>query len=59
LGDIEFDGQGAGDARAALMNAASPLIGVLFSWLFLRERLTRRVWVGTALALVGVWLVLI
>lgn len=49
----------AGAARAALMNAASPLIGVVFSWLFLKEKLTRRVWLGTALALVGVWLVLI
>ncbi len=49
----------AGAARAALMNAASPLIGVVFAWLFLREPLTRRVWIGTALAVVGVWLVLI
>jgi bacterial/archaeal transporter family protein len=49
----------AGAARAALLNSASPLIGVLFSWLFLREKMTRGVWAGTALALVGVWLVLI
>lgn len=49
----------AGAARAALLNSASPLIGVLFSWLFLKEHLTRRVWAGTALALAGVWLVLI
>ncbi len=49
----------AGAARASLLNAASPLLGVLFSWLFLKEKLTRRVWVGTALAVVGVWLVLI
>ncbi len=49
----------AGAARASLLNAASPLLGVLFSWLFLKEPLTRRVWVGTALAVVGVWLVLI
>jgi len=49
----------AGAARAALLNSASPLIGVLFSWLFLKEKLTRRVWAGTALALTGVWLVLI
>lgn len=49
----------AGAARAALLNSASPLIGVLFSWLFLREKMTRRIWVGTALAFVGVWLVLI
>lgn len=48
----------AGAARAALLNAASPLIGVVFSWLFLREPMTRRIWVGTALALAGVWLVL-
>lgn len=49
----------AGAARASLMNAASPLIGVVFSWLFMREHLTRRVWFGTALALAGVWLVLV
>lgn len=49
----------AGAARAALLNSASPLIGVLFSWLFLKEKLTRRVWAGTALALTGVWLVLL
>ena len=49
----------AGAARAALLNSASPLIGVLFSWLFLKEKLTRRVWMGTALAIAGVWLVLI
>jgi drug/metabolite transporter (DMT)-like permease len=48
----------AGAARAALLNAASPLIGVVFSWLFMREHLTRRVWLGTAMAMVGVWLVL-
>jgi drug/metabolite transporter (DMT)-like permease len=49
----------AGAARAALLNSASPLMGVVFSWLFLRERMTRRVWAGTALAVVGVWLVLL
>lgn len=49
----------AGAAPAALLNAASPLIGVLFSWLFLREKLTPRVWLGTALAVTGVVLVLI
>lgn len=49
----------AGAARAALLNSASPLIGVLFSWLFLKEKLTRRVWAGTALAIAGVWLVLL
>lgn len=49
----------AGAARAALFNSASPLIGVVLSWLFLREPVTRRVWAGTALALLGVWLVLI
>jgi drug/metabolite transporter (DMT)-like permease len=49
----------AGAARAALLNTASPLIGVILSWLFLRERVTQRVWLGTALALVGVWMVLV
>lgn len=48
----------AGAARMALLNTASPLIGVVFSWLFMRERVTQRIWFGTALALVGVWLVL-
>lgn len=49
----------AGAARAALLNSASPLIGVLFSWIFLKEKLTRGVWAGTALAIAGVWLVLL
>lgn len=48
----------AGAARASLLNTASPIVGVALSWLFLRERVTRRVWTGTALALIGVWLVL-
>ncbi|HZQ11108.1 MAG TPA: DMT family transporter [Anaerolineae bacterium] len=48
----------AGAARAALLNSASPVIGVILSWLFLREAVTRRVWAGTALAVIGVWLVL-
>lgn len=49
----------AGAARASLMNSASPILGVVFSWLFLRERVTRRVWFGTALAVAGVALVLV
>ncbi|MBI4674016.1 MAG: DMT family transporter [Chloroflexi bacterium] len=49
----------AGAARAALLNSASPLLGVIFSWLFLKEKMTRRVWAGTALAITGVWLVLL
>lgn len=49
----------AGAARAALFNSAAPLLGVIFSGIFFNEKLTRRVWMGTALALVGVWLVLI
>jgi drug/metabolite transporter (DMT)-like permease len=49
----------AGAARASLLNTASPVIGVLLAWLFMREPVTRRVWAGTALAVVGVWLVLV
>jgi drug/metabolite transporter (DMT)-like permease len=49
----------AGAARAALLITASPLIGVPLSAIFLKERITRRVWVGTLLTVLGVWLVLI
>lgn len=48
----------AGAARAALLNTAAPLIGVPLSVIFLHERVTRKVAVGTLLAVLGVWLIL-
>jgi DME family drug/metabolite transporter len=48
----------AGAARAALLNTAAPLIGVPLSVLFLHERVTPKVAVGTLLAVFGVWLIL-
>jgi len=46
--------QFAGAARAALFNTTSPLIGVPLSVIFLRERVTWRVAVGSVLAVAGV-----
>jgi drug/metabolite transporter, DME family len=48
----------AGAARAALLNTAAPLIGVPLSVVFLQERVTLKVTVGTLLAACGVWLIL-
>lgn len=48
----------AGAARAALLNTAAPLIGVPLSVIFLHERVTPKVVVGTLLAVFGVWLIL-
>lgn len=48
----------AGAARAALLNTAAPLIGVPLAVIFLRERVTRQVVMGTLLAVFGVWLIL-
>ena len=48
----------AGAARAALLNTAAPLIGVPLAVLFLHERVTRQVAVGTLLAVCGVWMIL-
>ncbi|MBI5303432.1 MAG: DMT family transporter [Chloroflexi bacterium] len=48
----------AGAARAALFNTAAPLIGVPLSVIFLRERVTPLVAVGTVLSVVGVWMIL-
>lgn len=48
----------AGAARAALLNTAAPLIGVPLSVIFLHERVTRQVVLGTLLAVLGVWLIL-
>ncbi len=49
----------AGAARASLLNTASPLIGVPLSVVFLRERVTRLVALGTLLSVAGVWLILL
>jgi drug/metabolite transporter (DMT)-like permease len=48
----------AGAARAALLNSTSPLIGVPLSAIFLRERITPRVVMGTLLAVWGIWMIL-
>ncbi|HEX7586790.1 MAG TPA: DMT family transporter [Anaerolineae bacterium] len=48
----------AGAARASLLNTAAPLIGVPLSALFLRERVTRKIAVGTLLSVVGIWMIL-
>jgi len=48
----------AGAARAALLNTAAPLIGVPLSVVFLQERVTPQVAIGTLLAMCGVWLIL-
>ena len=48
----------AGAARAALLNTAAPLIGAPLAVIFLHERVTPKVAVGTLLAVWGVWLIL-
>jgi drug/metabolite transporter (DMT)-like permease len=48
----------AGAARAALLNSTSPLIGMPLSVVFLHERVTPKVVVGTLLAMWGVWMIL-
>lgn len=49
----------AGAARASLMITISPLLGVPLSAFVLKERVTRAVWLGTLLAVGGVWLILL
>lgn len=49
----------AGAARASLMITISPLVGVPLSAFVLKERVTRAVWLGTLLAVGGVWLILL
>ena len=51
--------QFAGAARAALFNTISPLMGVPLSVIFLRERVTWRVGLGSVMAVAGVWLILL
>ena len=48
----------AGAARASLINTAAPLIGVPLSALFLKERVTAKIAVGTLLSVVGIWMIL-
>jgi drug/metabolite transporter (DMT)-like permease len=44
-------------SSAALLQAASPVMVALGAWLYLRERLRRRQWLGVALSTLGVALV--
>jgi drug/metabolite transporter (DMT)-like permease len=44
-------------SSAALLQAASPVMVALGAWLYLRERLRRRQWLGVALSTLGVILV--
>ncbi len=48
----------AGAARSALINAMAPLLGVPLAIIFLRERVTLKVALGTCLAVLGVGLVI-
>jgi drug/metabolite transporter (DMT)-like permease len=48
----------AGAAKASVINATSPLFGLPLSLVFLHERITRRIALGTALTVLGIWLVL-
>jgi len=50
--------QYAGAARASLVNAMAPLIGAPLAVIFLRERITWRIALGTCLAVLGVALVI-
>ena len=47
----------AGAARTAVLSATSPLMALPLSIIFLGERLTRRIGIGTALCVVGILLV--
>jgi bacterial/archaeal transporter family protein len=46
-----------GPSRVTTVNAAVPLFGAVLSYIFLKERLTPIVWVGTALTVAGLVLV--
>ena len=50
--------QYAGAARASLVNAMAPLIGAPLAVIFLRERITWKIALGTCLAVLGVGLVI-
>ncbi|MEO8541333.1 MAG: DMT family transporter [bacterium] len=49
----------AGAARTAVLSATSPLMALPLSIIFLGERLTRRIGVGTALCVAGILLVVV
>lgn len=49
----------AGAAKASVLNATSPLFGLPLSLIFLKERITRRIVVGTLLTVIGIWLVVL
>lgn len=53
-----FSVEYAGAARASLVNAMAPLIGAPLAVIFLHERLTWRIALGTGLAVLGVGLVI-
>jgi DME family drug/metabolite transporter len=51
---VEFTGA----ARAALLVTFAPLIGAPLAAIFLRERITPKIAVGTLMSVVGIWLIL-
>lgn len=48
----------AGAAKASVLTSTSPLFALPLSLIFLKERINRRVLIGTLLSVVGIWLVL-
>ena len=48
----------AGAAKASVINATAPLFTLPLALVFLHERITRRIVVGTTLSVLGIWLVL-
>jgi drug/metabolite transporter (DMT)-like permease len=48
-----------GPSRVTTVNAAVPLFGAALSYIFLRERLSRIMWLGTLLTVAGLVLVAI
>jgi drug/metabolite transporter (DMT)-like permease len=49
--------QQVGAARAAILGSVSPIFGAPLAIVFLKERLTRRILIGTALSVIGIMLV--
>jgi drug/metabolite transporter (DMT)-like permease len=47
----------AGAARTASLAGTMPLFAALLSWLVLRERITPRLIVGSAVTVAGIWLI--
>lgn len=48
----------AGAAKAAVLVSTSPLFALPLSIILLRERVNRRILIGTALSIVGIWMVM-